>query len=337
MAKIYLASTDKKKGEYFSYPQVRIEESYLQDVHKQHQLVKSPEEADIILFATNYTFPPVGLGLRNEDLYNRFPERTIVYDCYEYPSPLWGGLSTNWDRRLEIWPGMAQGWCYFHPASAEPTLEEKPWPQSPKYLWSFKGSKVTHPIRQKLFELEDSEGYTEDTSKKSLTNLRKKVSETDDEKARFLKEYADLLRDSIFVACPRGVGLSSMRIFEAMRVGRVPVILSDAWSAPPFVAWDTCSIHLPEGEVDKLPEILREYKDSAQEMGHNARKEWERVFSPEGLFHYTVEACLMVLEARSSVSMRTRKKSYRSIFQPPYARLTLRHFKNKVKNAIAKN
>ncbi len=45
------------------------------------------------------------------------------------------------------------------------------------------------------------------------------------------------LRGAGSFSAPRGIGASSVRIFEAMRAGRAPVIISDDWIVPPVGDW----------------------------------------------------------------------------------------------------
>lgn len=83
-----------------------------------------------------------------------------------------------------------------------------------------------------------------------------------------------------------------------MKMGRVPVILSDEWVYPERVDWRSCSITVPEREVARIPEILSQYESRAAEMGLRARQEWEKYYSPPVRFHWLVEDCLAMLRAR---------------------------------------
>ncbi len=155
------------------------------------------------------------------------------------------------------------------------------WLTKPRFLWSFKGSQITHAVRKHLFELCAPDAFVEDTSARSLPNLMRKTNIA--EQKQFLRGYCDLLRDSAFIVCPRGVGASSMRIFEAMRAGRAPVVISDDWTPPPFVNWDRCCLRISEKQIKELPDYLRQDSSEAEQLGQTARKEWERVFGEEGL------------------------------------------------------
>ena len=92
--------------------------------------------------------------------------------------------------------------------------------------------------------------------------------------------YAESLGRSAFVLCPRGYGPSLIRLFEAMQVGRCPVIISDNWLPPPFVDWSTCSIRVPEASIEDIPAILRKRQGEAGKLGREARRVWEQFLSP---------------------------------------------------------
>lgn len=115
-----------------------------------------------------------------------------------------------------------------------------------------------------------------------------------------------------------------MRIFESMRAGRAPVIISDTWTPPPFVKWDECSVRVSESHLADLPQILKQHLPRAKEMGNCAREEWERVFGPQGLFHYTVEAGLLILKQRQALSFIQRMNKYRTLGSSYAVRETLR-------------
>ena len=301
------------------------------DAYQSHTVALRPEDADIILFATNYTFIPAGLGVLGERTFRRFASRCVVFDSSDEPSPIIGGLCASWSKQ-DLAPGLATGWCYHHPTSAEATLQYLEWPRQSRYLWSFLGAFETDPVRAKLAALGDKESFVDDTSKYSLPNLRGETS--GNERQKFYEKYANLLSESAFVVCPRGRGPSSMRLFEAMRAGRTPVIISDAWTPPPFVAWDKCSFRIPESEVATLPEFLRAHQDAAKEMGDHARAEWERVFGPTGLFHHTVEACLTLVKARPKDYTRKNIERCGVLLRPPWRRRFLRGCKQVTMSSV---
>jgi len=120
----------------------------------------------------------------------------------------------------------------------------------------------------------------------------------DEKKARavqdYRKQYSDALYLAKFVLCPRGFGTSSFRIFESMRCGRVPVIISDDWVEPQGPDWPSFSIRVRESQVSSIPQILSERVSESKAMGSRARKEWEQWFSPSSSFHYLIESILKI-------------------------------------------
>ena len=327
MASIYLAKPGKQGGEWIDYPHTRLLESHAADRSGSHRLVSDPASADLILFATNHGYPPIGMGLLADPIFRRHASRCVLFNSSDYPSPIFGGLCASWPSDYNS-QAIAAGWCYLHQSSAEPHIELQPLQSRPRYLWSFLGSLNTHPIRERIFGLGDPESFVADTSQISLPNLSGLSSPA--QRREFIQSYVANIRDSAFVVCPRGKGASSMRIFEAMRAGRAPVILSDAWTPPPFISWDHCSLRIPENETSGLPEFLRERRDSAQELGQRARQEWERVFGPAGLFHHSVEASLGLLKARQAGHGTGTLKGCSLLLRPPWPRMFARECKSAI-------
>ena len=93
------------------------------------------------------------------------------------------------------------------------------------------------------------------------------------------KSYIQEILNSNFVLCPRGYNTSSMRIYEVMSLGRVPVIISDQWVKPEGPNWEKFCIFIKENEVERLEEIIDKYKNKSLQMGRIARREWELWFS----------------------------------------------------------
>jgi hypothetical protein len=114
-----------------------------------------------------------------------------------------------------------------------------------------------------------------------------------------LRSYAQALRNAKFAVCPRGVSPASIRLFEAMRAGRCPVVISDAWMPPPRVDWSTCCLRVAEADVEKLPEILREHESEATELGKAAREIWHDQFAPERVVNAIALSALTILSSQN--------------------------------------
>jgi hypothetical protein len=75
-------------------------------------------------------------------------------------------------------------------------------------------------------------------------------------------EYNEVLSDSVFALCPGGAGRNTIRLWEAMAVGAIPVLIDEpplfpqGGSLPP-IDWDKIVIQLSVEDIPNLPLILR--------------------------------------------------------------------------------
>jgi hypothetical protein len=75
-------------------------------------------------------------------------------------------------------------------------------------------------------------------------------------------EYNRLLSDSRFALCPAGAGPNSLRLWEALASGAVPVLLGPQPALPaggslPPIDWDEIVLRVPDEALDDLPRQLR--------------------------------------------------------------------------------
>lgn len=95
----------------------------------------------------------------------------------------------------------------------------------PDLLYSFVGS-PTHACRKALLDLTGPRSHVEVVEGFLFWD----PSSRDFELRR--RRFAEILLRSTFVLCPRGNGTASIRLFETLAAGRVPVILADSWVPP---------------------------------------------------------------------------------------------------------
>tara|TARA_R110000824_G_scaffold92785_2_gene224803 strand:+ start:3055 stop:3864 length:810 start_codon:yes stop_codon:yes gene_type:complete len=102
----------------------------------------------------------------------------------------------------------------------------KPWSER-KYLYSFMGSFITHPVRKKLYEtLKDRpDCFIIDTGRWHFEGDKQKQEANS-------RKYEEILGDTKFSLCPRGTGPSTIRIWESMAMGAKPIIISDYLKMP---------------------------------------------------------------------------------------------------------
>jgi hypothetical protein len=71
-----------------------------------------------------------------------------------------------------------------------------------------------------------------------------------------------------------------------MKAGRVPVIISDRYTLPSGINWNSCSIRIKEKEIANIPKILESQLPNWPQMARNARLNWENNFSNDHFFRY---------------------------------------------------
>ena len=178
---------------------------------------------------------------------------------------------------------------------------------APDLLWSFIGSSATRPaLREPILALGDDRSVARDSRRwHEEVRWRWHTSPSHrDEAEQIFASYAETMVRSKFVVCPRGVGSGSVRMFEALRMGRCPVILSDDWTPPPFIDWERCALRVREADVNRLPEILREREADWLALGTAARAAWERFYAPRNLLTTLIETCAALRSEEPSVSRR---------------------------------
>jgi hypothetical protein len=108
----------------------------------------------------------------------------------------------------------------------------------------------------------------------------------------YRKEYERLLDDSRFILCPRGVALNSIRFFEALAWGRVPVLLADDTRLPLEweIDYERFVVRVPEREVYDIPRYIETFlrHHDLTEASRQAQAVFTTYFqrNSQGLFLY---------------------------------------------------
>ncbi|HEV3272932.1 MAG TPA: exostosin family protein [Candidatus Methylacidiphilales bacterium] len=291
MARIHLLtvhpeSDPRSRGGYDS-----LVESARLDRMKTHSLVEDPEEADIILF-TEINTGRLCEEVRRHPYVRRFREKCFLFSndwgVVPFLPGIYTSLEKSWYSPSRTRPG------FYLSCRMNPLVKFEP--DTPRdFLYSFMGDVQTAPVRSVLAQLEHPRGFFVDASLESQAAMWGASAE---EWAIFWKRYVDVGQRSKFILCPRGLSPSSIRLFETMCMGRVPVILADEWVRPEGPQWESFSIQVPEREARSVPGLLEEKEGAALEMGLLARAEWEKYFSPGVMFHRVVNLCLEIQKAR---------------------------------------
>jgi hypothetical protein len=89
-----------------------------------------------------------------------------------------------------------------------------------KYDFSFIGAFKTHSLRSRLLDFHNNDNIiVEDTD---TWHFEKNIKDRN----KFKQRYKDVLLNSKFALCPPGTGVSTIRLYEAMAAGSVPVIFN---------------------------------------------------------------------------------------------------------------
>jgi len=141
-------------------------------------------------------------------------------------------------------------------------------------LFSFCGSSTTHSLRSRLMKNFPDYFFDRGVHGGLHDSIRTPT---------FVNRYIELLQKSIFSICPRGAGVSTVRIFESISMGAIPVILSDRYSPPlcnPY-SWDDFAIFIREDNGGEIKNILEsQTSQRIKEMQANLNEVNQGFFQP---------------------------------------------------------
>lgn len=285
----------------------------------QHRLTHDAAKADLILFAET-----LGAGfyfhrVRCHPLVRRFREKCFLFCANDFVIPFLPGVYAAIEKRWSS--SRTRGGFYLAAPPNEPSALSGPFRDLP-YLFSFIGATNTAPVRQHLHSLEHPRSFFLDTKSDYQRVLHREMPP--DERRRYERRYVEVLQQSKFVLCPRGMGASSMRLFDTMRMGRVPIILADDWVEPSGPRWNDFSIRIAEVDWRSVPAVAESREHEAEMMSQLARSAWESWFAPLTAFYRVVEWCLEILNERQTPERWARWPVYLQCLRPFHLRHILR-------------
>lgn len=133
-------------------------------------------------------------------------------------------------------------------------------------LYSFIGVIKCHPVRKELFAID----HPQDTvviANEEYGHLAPKGA------------YEDVLSRSRFSLCPRGINVGSVRFWESLCAGAIPILISDDQVLPYGFDWSSCVIRVKENEVQYIPDIIRNIPLQQEESMRQACYKAYRAFS----------------------------------------------------------
>ena len=320
MARVFLlsATPEDDRTDFNLAPLRDLRKSAQLDRFGVHFLVDGPESADVIIFAEFYGAGWYFERVRGHALVRKHREKCFLFCANPFVIPYLPGVYAGVEKRWaspRTRPGFYLGRTKNDFTTFSPPAHDLP------YLFSFMGSVRNAPVRRGLATLKHERGFFQNTTEEFDRILDLKMGER--ERLDYDRRYAEVAKASKFVLCPRGLSASSIRLFETMRMGRAPVILSDDWVPPAGPCWEKFSIRIREKDFAEIPRLLEEREAEAVAMGELARKEWEEWFSDEVLFHRLVELCLDIKKKRKLPESLARWPVYLQRLQPFHLRRLL--------------
>jgi hypothetical protein len=239
---------------------------------KRHHLTEELNNADAILFVENSRYHEDAFfsRLKRHPLVRLHRDRCFMYNEHDRPWCIFPGVYCSMPKsRFNYRRQRATRYIrLLNPVDPHPS-------ERPDILFSFIGnSRIT--LRRQILQLRSSRAILEDTSSFNAFFA--------DRVGGNHARYAEVLRRSKYVLCPRGAGTSSIRLFETLRAGRVPIIVADQWVAPEGPDWASCSLRVNERDIAYIERIAADAEPRWHAMAANARQVWTEWFADEVLF-----------------------------------------------------
>jgi hypothetical protein len=332
MARVVLLSTTPAddQTDYNLAPIRELRKSAELDRFKLHSVTDDPKTADLILFAEFYGAGWYFERIRRHPFVRQWREKCFLFCSNPFLIPLLPGIYSSVAKRwssARTRPGFYLGLPQNEFTTFTPPSHDVP------FLFSFMGSTASAAVRRDLATLSYERSVYQDTSEEFERILQRKMSLR--ERRDYHRRFAEATKASKFVLCPRGLSVSTIRLFETMRMGRAPAILADEWVEPVGPCWQKFSIRIRERDFAQIPRILEEREPDAVEMGQLARREWEEWFSEEVVFHRIVELCLGIAQERRLPESLARWPAFLQYLRPFHFRHALGEKYRALRHALA--
>jgi len=181
--------------------------------------------------------------------------------------------------------------CPLYPANIEDTRRNKLFQNidflsiKRKYVYSFQGAYDKQcyltDIRDQIFKMKHPENcYIKNIGLWHYNNIVYTTKQNNDKELNEtqqhinnMNEYNQLLLDSEFSLCPSGSGPNSIRLWECLAIGTIPIVLADTLELPSHELWEDAIIRIKEKDLNILPDLLLTYSETKKlEMRQNCIK-----------------------------------------------------------------
>jgi hypothetical protein len=331
MGSVYLACEASSKDHPFARRDYeRFVQYSVEDEIKKHSVCSNPSQADLVIFigSARARFSDI----TSSWMYKKYKKKSVIFYSGDKSIPILPGVYVCLESRRSIRYRKSILSGYYLRVTDNYSMDLNKDINSAKYLFSFSGNANNHPARKRVCALPGHRSYLRDSSEDA--NQQDDGVDGDNIDRGVL--YRDLMAESKFVLCPRGIGVSSWRLFETIRAGRVPVIISDSWIRPKGPSWDSFSITVKENEIESIPAILEENEHRAEELGAMARKEWQAWYSKAHVFTTVVDQLFDAQAGYTAETSFSRVLTYTQYLDPFYFRhWVLSPTKSNIKNRVA--
>lgn len=259
------------------------------------QTTTDPESADYFLLPEDLRRLQIDLGIEAVKLfvealpyYQQLPEKHIFWSSHDDPrSPQPTALfcKTSVCRQE---PGRFITVPY--PVEDLGSYGNFNEPDQPVWQTCFVGYPGSSPLREQLLL-----AVATDQRLTSRLDIAPKFHSHLDQATRNerRKRYLDIMRASLTVLCPRGDGMNSIRFYEALSMGRIPILISDGCVLPfeELICYDRFVIRIAEQDVCHTPELIEEWirqkksTDDIMQRCREAREAWEQLLAPERIIY----------------------------------------------------
>ena len=297
---------------------------------ERHTICKNPADADIIAFIGSSK--PGFIDITSSALYKNYRDKCVIFYSGDRAIPILPGIYTCLENSCTIRHRKSVTAGFYLRVTDNYSLDSIGAIENAKWLYSFLGNSKNHKVRESVCALPTQRSYIKDSS----TDARHQDDGISGENKDRGRLYNAVMENSKFVLCPRGIGVSTWRVFETMRAGRVPVIIADDWLQPAGPEWEKFSIRVRENQVSTIPDILENQEYLAAEFGAKARSEWKRFYSDEQVLNTLIDQLASAKAGFSTEHPLSRVLTGSQYFHPFF----LRHWilspaKSYIKQAIA--
>jgi hypothetical protein len=163
-----------------------------------------------------------------------------------------------------------------------------------KYDVSFQGCGNLHPVRDRILRHIPKLELRFKCFVHSTPHYFEELPEND--KIELQKKWAITMDSSRFILCPRGRGLNTIRTFESLSFGRIPIVYADDTQLPleSHIDYSKIMVRIPESDVENTSYYLEQFlsQNDLEESSNYAKIVWKRYFSNEGFFSFICKSLL---------------------------------------------